>query len=131
MKWNLFIDDERYFNDVFWAPAAVKQQYTTGLWYVARNKEQALYTINTLGNLPSFISFDHDLGATMHTGFDIASAIVELCLDGEYELPDDFDYYVHSQNPVGKANIEGYLKGYLKAHKRAGEAPFNKKPLPY
>jgi len=35
-------------------------------------------------------------------------------IDSRYRFQKDFDFYVHSQNPVGKANIEGLLNGYLK-----------------
>lgn len=45
----------------------------------------------------------------------------------EYIFADDFDYYVHSQNPIGKANIEGLINGYLKAKARIAEVPANTK----
>lgn len=57
--------------------------------------------INTHG-LPDFISFDHDLGVE-ETGFDCAKFLVNYCIDHNLKLP---DYQVHSQNPVGKENIE-------------------------
>jgi hypothetical protein len=31
----------------------------------------------------------------------------------DFRLPADFDFYVHSQNPVGAANIEGLMRQYL------------------
>ena len=70
---------------------------------------------------PSFISFDHDLGHEKYTGYDIAKQLVENdMISGDkdsrerYKFSNDFGFYVHSQNPIGKANIEGLLNNYLK-----------------
>lgn len=60
-----------------------------------------------------FISFDHDLGDGKATGFDIAKHLVERELDGDAIFSKTFTFYVHSQNPVGKSNIESFLKNYL------------------
>lgn len=62
---------------------------------------------------PEFISFDHDLGYGEPTGYDIAKWIVEEDMKRKI-LPINFSFNVHSANPVGKANIEGLLNGYLK-----------------
>ena len=62
--------------------------------------------------LPIFISFDHDLGEGK-TGYDCAKYLVEYCLDHFKTLP---DYKVHSQNPVGKENIEKLLENFKKTH---------------
>ncbi|MFA7615080.1 MAG: cyclic-phosphate processing receiver domain-containing protein [Weeksellaceae bacterium] len=58
--------------------------------------------------LPDFISFDHDLGEGK-SGFDCAKWLVEYCLDNQVPLP---EFTVHSQNPVGKENIESLLKSF-------------------
>jgi len=58
--------------------------------------------------VPEFISFDHDLGEGK-TGFDCAKFLVEFCLDnGVLEI----NFQVHSQNPVGKENIEKLLDNF-------------------
>lgn len=59
---------------------------------------------------PNFISFDHDLGLGK-TGYDCAKFLVEYCLENRLDLP---DFFVHSQNPVGKLNIESLLKNFQK-----------------
>lgn len=103
MVWNLFIDDERFPPD------------DGRSWQVARNKEQVLQLLRIFGEMPTFISFDHDLGDEEPTGYDIAKYLVDLDLDGHlYFDVTNFNFYVHSQNPVGKQNIEKYLGGYLK-----------------
>lgn len=101
MNWNLFIDDERM---------PPRDERT---WKIARNLDEAKKLIEAHG-APSFISFDHDLGEDTPTGFDIAKLIVEMDMDGEISLPEAFDFYVHSQNPVGRDNIEHYLRNYLR-----------------
>ena len=103
MTWNLFLDDERY-------PPKDGQN-----WAIARTMEDVLMYLRQNG-MPSFISFDHDLGDKEPTGYDIAKFLVGLDMssDNDYKFSKDFSYYVHSQNPVGKANIEGYLDNYMR-----------------
>lgn len=60
--------------------------------------------------LPKFISFDHDLGEGK-TGFDCAKFLVEFCIDNNLNLP---DFFVHSQNPIGKENINSLLTNFNK-----------------
>jgi len=72
-----------------------------------RSFEEFVSHITTNG-LPDFISFDHDLGLE-ESGFDCAKWLVTYCLDNEMALP---DFTVHSQNPVGKKNIESLLNNF-------------------
>lgn len=58
--------------------------------------------------VPEFVSFDHDLGEGK-TGFDCAKFLVEFCLDNGVS---DINFQVHSQNPVGKENIEKLLDNF-------------------
>jgi hypothetical protein len=114
MTWNLFIDDERNLEDVTWAPWQVREKYRNEEWVICRTRYDVIIAVATRG-MPSYISFDHDLGHDQPTGHDIAKHIVDWDMNDEhYSLPDNFDFYVHSQNPVGKANIEAYLNNYLK-----------------
>lgn len=100
MTWNLFIDDERF------PPDDGKE------WIICRTRPEVYAAIHSKG-IPSYISFDHDLGEDEGTGFDIAKMIVDMDLDEYRIIPEDFDFYVHSQNPVGKKNIELLLVNYL------------------
>lgn len=112
MTWNLFIDDERNPEDVTWAPWQVREKYRNEEWVIARDCRQAWILINERG-MPNFISFDHDLGCNKATGYNLAKDLVNDDLIGGITFPDNFDFYVHSQNPIGKANIEGLLNNYL------------------
>ena len=83
----------------------------------ARVYDYAEFTKYILENgLPSFISFDHDLGLGK-TGYDCAKYLVEYCLNHHLEPP---GYKVHSQNPVGKENFEKLLENFMNnaTHKR-------------
>ena len=125
MTWNLFLDDERSPNEVFWADRDMLSRYHEEEWVIARSLPQVAIAIKERGCLPSFISFDHDLGEHHSTGHDIAKWLVDLELGGMYQFPEGFDFFVHSQNPIGKANIEGLLNGYLKAKASISEVPFD------
>jgi hypothetical protein len=114
MTWNLFLDDERNPEDVTWAPWQVREKYRNEKWVICRNLYEVVIAVRTRG-MPSYISFDHDLGQDEPTGHDVAKHIVDWDMnDKHYPLPDNFDFYVHSQNPIGKANIEGLLNNYLR-----------------
>ena len=63
--------------------------------------------------MPRFISFDHDLGEEF-SGYDCAKYLVDYCLYRLLPLP---DFTVHSQNPVGKENIERLLNNFKEQQK--------------
>ena len=96
----LFIDDERF-------PPSDGPE-----WIIARTCDDVLNIIMVWG-MPGFISFDHDLGEDEPTGYDIAKSLVDMDMNGFINIPNYFTCYVHSQNPIGKANIEAYLNNYL------------------
>lgn len=99
MSWKLFLDDERL------------PPLDDNNWIIARDYYKVIHLLKGLG-MPSFVSFDHDLGEGP-TGYDVAKLLVATDMDEIAAFPENFDFYVHSQNPIGKANIEGYLRGYL------------------
>ena len=52
------------------------------------------------------MSFDHDLGDTVRTGYDVAKWIENKNqVQGGCYIPEDFVLWVHSQNPVGARKI--------------------------
>lgn len=96
----IFIDDERFSPD------------DGENWIICRSMEQFQVWI-LASNIPTFISFDHDLGDNVPTGMDIAKWLIEYDLDHDI-LPMDFSWYVHSQNVNGRDNINGLLANYSK-----------------
>lgn len=109
----LFLDDIRFPEDI-----NLKSEYTI---IIARNMDDAVwYTINY--GIPNQISFDHDLGfdhyiinkVSEKTGYDFVKWFGGYIIENKLKLPKDFKYQVHSQNPIGKENIEKYMKNLLK-----------------
>ena len=102
MKFRLFIDDERF-------PSGIWREDE---WVIARDYEAACQAVKQRG-MPTDISFDHDLGEGP-TGADFADWLIGCMLNKNWKFPKGFDYYVHSQNPVGAANIRGKMDAALK-----------------
>lgn len=97
MSYQMFIDDERF--------------PPKGDWVICRNMRDVQREVSDRG-FPSYVSFDHDLGENEPTGYAIALWMVDQDLDHNWML-DDWTFYVHSQNPIGKRNIEQLLNGYI------------------
>lgn len=66
---------------------------------------------------PTYVSFDNDLGEGCREGWEFAQWLIERDLDTG-NMPPEFDFFIHSQNPVRRLDIEARLNRYL-AHKRA------------
>ena len=111
MKFALFIDDERDPQDVKWGTWQDQVLYRDEDWIIARNWYETLEIVVSLG-FPQLISFDHDLGENERTGYEIAQKLCEMVMDGVM-LPDNFEYRVHSKNPVGAENIRTYMDNFL------------------
>lgn len=105
MSYKLYLDDIRNPPD--------------NTWVVIRNFTDALNYVLSHG-APSFVSFDHDLGnESVDNGYDFVKMLVDfdMYLMGSF-LPDDFEYTIHSANPVGSTNIHYYLNNYLQYKNR-------------
>ena len=100
---------------------------------ICRNYNEFVNKVNEIGldNIET-ISLDHDLGETaireyfknvtnnyildygnIHekTGYDCAKWLVEKSIETSVNLP---TILTHSANPIGSANIMGYINNYLK-----------------
>jgi hypothetical protein len=128
----LFLDDVRSPKDAIGLiPDKHNKFYWENDWDVVKDYNEFVLYIETNG-VPKFVSFDHDLGDTAMdeyfrnvatkgtldydnikemTGLDCAKFLVEYCVDKNQPLP---EYLVHSANPVGKRNIEGFLENAKK-----------------
>jgi len=119
----LFLDDIRNPKDgIGLVPSIMNKFYFENDWNVVRSYDEFIDFIKTNG-VPKFISFDHDLSDEHYnnnilsdsyvekTGFECAKWLVYFCLDNTKQLP---EFMVHSANPVGKKNIESYLKNAQK-----------------
>ena len=123
----LFLDDIRIPKDAInLVPSSFNKFYWENDWFIVRSYNDFVDWIEKNG-LPDFISFDHDLadvhytidfskfndGGKEKTGYECAKWLVDYCMDMKIQIP---NFIVHSQNPVGKANIQSYLnnaKNYI------------------
>jgi hypothetical protein len=102
--WKLFLDDER--------------DPVDNTWIVCRSIYEVIKEVDNRG-FPDYVSFDHDLGPNQkdstydNTGIRTAHYLIDQVLDGRFLLPDNFDWYVHSQNPIGAENINSLLTSFL------------------
>jgi hypothetical protein len=108
MTYALFLDDERLPPD------------DGRPWAVARSVAEARALIAARG-WPLHVSFDHDLG-TEETGKTFADWMVAQALDGAPAFPEGWTFSIHSQNPVGAANIRSLLEGYLRTRRPPSSA---------
>ena len=116
MKYKIYLDDERTPNDK--------------TCIVVRNYDQFIQKISELGfdNI-DVISFDHDLGDTKieeKTGYDAAKWLVNEYCDYTIHTP---QIYSHSANPIGAANIIGYVNSFLKHTKKKQTAELKVEPF--
>jgi hypothetical protein len=123
----LFLDDIRNPKDCTngLVPSHMNKLFWENDWNIARSYDQFAKWIVENG-LPDFIAFDHDLAdvhysmdfskekgnqGTERTGYDCAKWLADYCIQNGKKLP---EYVVHSQNPVGKLNIQSYLANVKK-----------------
>lgn len=88
--YKLFIDDERW--------------PVTPDWLIARTSREAIIAISHYG-VPSEIAFDHDLGGD-DTAIPVIHWLEGALRRGDVTLPENFSFYIHSQNPVGARRIK-------------------------
>ena len=98
MNWKLFIDDERW--------------PKTNDWVIARSSAEAIQACHSHKSLPNEIAFDHDLGGD-DTTMRFIVWLVDVLDDDDYQIPADFTFSVHSQNPVGARNIQNYMENII------------------
>lgn len=122
-EWKLFLDDDAdgsrhpsisvenpSWRSSMGLPISVPDLWHLGAWILARSHDEAIKLIKEKG-FPTFVSFDHDLGDGKD-GIAVARYLIEADLD-HGSMPANFDFEVHSANPVGRANIRGLLENYI------------------
>lgn len=106
-SWALFLDDERH------PPNDGRP------WLIARSTAEAMALLDSNG-WPEYVSFDHDLGGD-DTSMVFLRRVIDRLLDEGQDLP--FAWTVHSQNPIGKANIEALLNAFERSQAEQSEEP--------
>lgn len=112
MTYKLFIDDERI-------------PYHPEQWVVCRTAQQAIQYVSEHG-LPLEMSLDHDLGILCnlvdkdeqveyyvdHTVMTFLKWLATVYWHPGMDIP---EYAIHSQNPVGRANIKAFMDSWAKS----------------
>lgn len=101
MTWKLWLDDQ--IND----PDCPDRHAPVGFVGIS-NSDYACYVV-ALHGLPEFMDLDHDLGEE-DNAMRFLKAIANNFPNGPVPA-----YNVHSQNPVGKKNIESFLESWKKS----------------
>jgi hypothetical protein len=131
MKTLLWLDDCRdpLDGEVDWMVFSCLGRDCNVVW--AKSYDEFTFWVKENG-LPDGVNFDHDLGGDevkekvangmskrqakrerrgTPTGYDCAKWLVDYCIDNGFQLP---LWYTHSANPVGRENIELYLRNAKK-----------------
>ena len=95
----LFLDDER------------EPSFEDPDLKIARSFDEAVELVKIHG-YPDEVFFDHDLGEGRN-GYHFAMFLVDLDMDTG-TMPATFKFFVHSQNPIGRKNIENLMNSYMR-----------------
>lgn len=113
MKYLIFLDDERNIEDVTWINYPEYDDV-----FVVRRMCDFIFVVVNLENIGDYdFSFDHDIqdfsGAygQEQTGYDCAKWLCDYVLESNID-PQLINFKVHSQNPIGKQNIESYINNF-------------------
>lgn len=105
----LFLDDERYPEDVLWVEYPEQVEFV-----IVRTFKQ--FCLEVCENLQDYeyISFDHDLqdfdcSGQEYTGQDCLRFLIEYCIEGDITLPEVF---IHTKNIVGSKNLLSLITTY-------------------
>lgn len=107
----VFLDDERNPEDVTWISYKEKMS-----WIVVRTMQDFKDVVGNLLKLEDqfAVSFDHDIqdfsNGSELTGYDCIKWMVDECVSSDTKFP---IAYFHTQNPIGKKNMEGYYNSGL------------------
>lgn len=108
----IFLDDERDLHDVTWVDY---RKYWGYYILTFRTTKDAIEFIQSheLDWHQTVFSLDHDLqefdGDTESTGYTFVKWLVDYLIENEIDLQ-QLDVIAHTKNPIGKDNIEKYVK---------------------
>lgn len=105
MSYYLFLDDERNPEDVTWVNLPNVD------WVIVRTQDEFEDYIMENGMF-KFCSFDNDLGVDNGEGRYCVKWLVDQMICGKLDMQ-EFEYTVHSKNPIAKDWINSYLKSFF------------------
>lgn len=81
-------------------------------WKVAHSSKEAIELIEKFG-VPSYISWDHDLGLNDQGEPDTAMVVLKYLSEHHFNV--SIEYNIHSANPEGAKNINCFMKSWERA----------------
>ena len=110
-KISIFLDDERDPIDI----KLLMGKFFRTEWVVVRNYQDFVNTVDeNIGNI-DLVTFDHDIACVIDghekTGKDCADYLIYKCIENDVKFP---NWFVHTQNIIGKQNIISSIMTYLK-----------------
>lgn len=109
-SYNVFFDDIRTLDMVY---PGQEEKFD----FVVRTIDEFKEMIELYG-IPSFVSFDHDLGLNKDgSPAEVYEVIKWIVYEKELDIS-EMDFAIHSDNPVGAENIESLLNNWKKELKR-------------
>lgn len=108
-----FLDDERSINDVTWIDYKLDRDYVLEF----KTSHRLIGYIKRYGKHFDWenilFSLDHDLqefeGDEEYTGYTFIKWLVDYFIENDLSF-DVMNFVVHSKNPIGKENIEAYVR---------------------
>jgi hypothetical protein len=113
---NVFLDDKRIPAMSHHAGKGLGQAYSDiNKWVIARDYFEFVEIVDKNFDEIELVSFDHDLACYKNgeefNGKKAADYLINYCFDHNKKFP---NWYVHTDNTIGRANIIGAILNYLK-----------------
>lgn len=115
--YSIFLDDERSVARIY--PKNTKQFIKKMNLITCRSYKEAVALVEKQKKMPTYISFDNDLGQdwkgnVLKEGKDFAEWLIEADLDKKFTFDPTFSFFVHSANVIQSKEIEIKLTNYLR-----------------
>lgn len=116
----ILLDDERNQSDVTWIDYS---RYTGYFLVTVRSTREARdFVVKNITDFTNTVfSLDHDLqefdGTEEYTGYTFVKWLVDYLIENEIDLQ-QLDVIAHTKNPIGKQNIEQYVKNAKEFYSR-------------
>lgn len=123
-KHKIYLDDVRTPTDKSWKVVRNYNQFVNSIMYLGLENIEEISLDHDLGpeamdeyfnNVKPNFHLDYEHIVNEKTGYDCAKYVINMCIDKDIIPP---IIYVHSANPIGSANIMGYVNNYLKNIKK-------------
>lgn len=106
MTYWIFLDETRT------PPAQPPYPHLAREAVTVRSYEEFQAVLDARGG-PAFVSFGDGLGPEMSC-LDCAQVLIEAAMDGAIQLPSDFSFEVHAEEPELAGNTKGLLTSFFK-----------------